>query len=116
MERITLQKGVLEKPQVQEVASDKLVHGLDNRAIALAANEQSSPKPLTTEAVEPLAGSTEVATESAQPRHGYREDSPPEVIARLHQAQAGNNEAFADLYRLHVDRVTRYVTNRMWDE
>lgn len=46
-------------------------------------------------------------------RYGYREDSPPEVIDLLHRAQAGDAEAFADLYRTQIDRVTRYVGARM---
>jgi RNA polymerase sigma-70 factor, ECF subfamily len=46
-------------------------------------------------------------------RHGYRQDSPPEEIALLEQAQAGNAEAYGELYRLHRERIARYVAARV---
>jgi RNA polymerase sigma-70 factor, ECF subfamily len=61
-------------------------------------------------AVQPLPERPE-----ANRRHGYRVDSPPEELALLHQAKAGETEAFAELYRLHVATVTRYVGARMRD-
>src|SRR2546429_8829065 len=56
------------------------------------------------------------AIETQPARYGYRQDSPPEVVALLHQAQAGDTEAFAELHRLQIERVTRYVSARMRDE
>src|SRR5207245_1525449 len=42
-----------------------------------------------------------------QCRYGYREDSSPEVLALLDEAQGGSTEAFGDIYRLHRKRGTR---------
>jgi RNA polymerase sigma-70 factor (ECF subfamily) len=37
----------------------------------------------------------------------------PQAVDLLHQAQAGSSEAFADLYRLYRDLITRYVWVRV---
>ncbi len=96
METLTLQKGALETFG-QPALGEELAHQLGSSAVGVTVEV--------------------TAAEPVQPaRHGYREDSPPEVIALLHQAQAGNTEAFAELYRLHVDRITRYVSARMRNE
>ncbi|SRR6266508_3945779 len=95
METLTLEKGTLETVG-QQALGEELVRQLGSSAVGVTAE-------VTVEPVQPV-------------RYGYREDSPPEVVALLHQAQTGNTEAFAELYRLHVDRITRYVSARMRDE
>lgn len=118
METLTQEKGLLETPQVHELSLNQPAVTVGTEAKpnwyqhpALAVAQASGTVALAGEIGQPA---TPASTES--PRYGYRQDSPPEVIALLHQAQAGNTEAFADLYRLHLDRVNRYVTARMWNE
>ncbi len=137
METPTLEKGVLDTLQVQGATTNRLaalhaerqsgsIGERESQAVdmacvlgAVAIAEYAGPAS-EARGVEPENSPTRVGQGLPEPvppvRYGYREDSSPEVIALLHQAQAGDKEAFADLYRLHVDRVTRYVSNRMWDE
>jgi len=128
METLTLQKGGLETPIVQESG---LVQSLASGQLATQQIEvhafpssEDDPQPVDEACA---VGAAALAGEDAhlagpaqqiqqERRYGYREDSPPEVIALLHEAQAGDTAAFAELYRLHADRVTRYVTSRMWEE
>jgi len=65
-------------------------------------------------ASETLRSFIDVSTHQQEPkrRYGYRQDSPPEVIALLHDAQNGSAESFANIYRLHAARLTRYVSAR----
>src|SRR5438067_3957182 len=118
METLTLEKRVLEALQLDEGnPSQPAVPASAEARLA----EQTAPSAATTG----TAGTVTLAGEGTLPvestpevsrRHGYREDSPPEVIALLHQAQGGNTEAFAYLYRLYADQITRYAATRMRDE
>lgn len=96
MEALTIQKGIIDAQSHQKELSDQLPKHAVGR-LALAAGNAS----------------TELRRKEA--RHGYRQDSPPEVIGLLHQAQAGDTESFAALYRLHVGRIRRYVSARISD-
>ncbi len=115
METLTLQKGVLEAPQVNEVSP------LQPTSPASTETKRAEHTATIVDTAR-TAGAIALAGEGVQPatperhRYGYREDSPPEIVALLEQAQAGNTEAYGDLYRLHRDRVTRYVAARMKDE
>ena len=118
METLTLQKGALETLQVDEASTFQPAVPASTEARLAEQAERATDTART-------AGTVALAGEGVQPaapaspngrRYGYRQDSSPEVVALLHQAQAGNTEAFAELYRLHVDRITRYVSARMRDE
>jgi RNA polymerase sigma-70 factor, ECF subfamily len=97
----------------------------DTESLSGTASLPSAEPPISQQVLEPaLAGAENnnppavEQTPGPQPapqRHGYRQDSPPEVIDLLHRAQAGDTEAFAGLYRSHLGRVTRYVGARMRD-
>ncbi len=117
METLTREKGVLETPRVHELNTHQppASFGTESRL------DDQAPVVDTTRTI----GAVALAGESEQPaapvlaersRYGYREDSPSEVIALLHCAQAGDKEAFAELYRLHLPRITRYVSARMRHE
>ncbi len=118
METRTLQKGALEAGQVQEKSAalpveaptsqpgEDTPQAVDTACVGGAMGLASASEPVYPIAPDP----------AEERRYGYRQDSPPEVITLLHQAQAGDKEAFAELYRLHVDRITRYVSARMRDE
>lgn len=51
----------------------------------------------------------------AAPARRIQRPTPPETIARLRAAQAGDRDAFGCLYQSYRDLVTRYVTVRMRD-
>ncbi len=137
METLTLEKGVFETPEIEVTTSDELpsqhtesqrarFDGHESQAVDTAcvvgalAIVGSEARTAEAPSAEPgsaaAAGEQDIVEPTPSARYGYREDSPPEVIALLHQAQAGDRESFAELYRMHVERVRRYVTARMWDE
>lgn len=98
MEAITLQNGVIEAPHVEQMST---------------CDQSPTDTALAAGNIAPASEFTGPAVTAR--RYGYREDSPPETIDLLHRSQAGDREAFAELYRTHVDQVTRYVTARMRD-
>lgn len=86
---------------------DRILNGYDHAA-ASCDEAGGDPEPIRPDPVQCVdAGITD------RPKPGYRQESPPEVLDLLHRAQAGDTEAFADLYRTNVSRVTRYVAARM---
>ncbi len=119
METVTLEKGALE-PTGQQVIEEKLAVGLGKGALRLVEHEGTTAPSDEFGALgklpHSLAADPSTDVEAQPIRYGYREDSSPEEIALLHQAQAGDTESFAELYRLHVRRVTGYVRKRMIDE
>jgi RNA polymerase sigma-70 factor, ECF subfamily len=101
METIELPKGLTEEQQHE----------------TQTANQQQFAEAIQAAENHVLAADSNEANETQRPpdRRGYRQDSPPEVLALLHEAQAGDREAFAEIYKLHADHVTRYVATRMRD-
>ncbi len=113
MDTLTNQKGVLAAPRIPVTAPDALLVGPEPE-VALRTRASVA----TARALGAAASLTETRPEASedQRRRGYRQDSPPEQLALLSEAQAGNTDAFADLYRLHAPRVTRYVAARLRHE
>src|SRR5437764_7522468 len=111
METLTLQKGTPEQPQENEApcqcaVGDELLYRLGSSAVALAEQDQPPMPVASDETCKPSPAVGEETAEATKAvRYGYREDSLPEVVALLQQAQAGNAEAYGDLYRVHVERV-----------
>jgi RNA polymerase sigma-70 factor (ECF subfamily) len=85
MEQIILQAGALKSPEGSPV--DEQAIGF----IALTAAEQAPSKP------------------------DRRSTASPETIALLHEAQAGDAEAFAALYSQHYAALSRYAVARLRD-
>src|SRR6059058_4742288 len=110
METLTPQKGAFAVPRIPVTNADIAPTGPEPEAVSGLGISPATEQVLGTTA---LLSEVDIASDLApgadQRRRGYREDSPPEVIGLLHQAQAGNAEAYGDLYRLHVERVSRYV-------
>ena len=115
METITLETGATQAPQIDEVTA---AHGVAPVGIELPTGEAAEriQGAAHTAAAVALDGAGVAPTTDGRPRYGYREDSPPEVLALLRDAQAGDTEAFGHLYRMHVRRITGYVYKRMRDE
>jgi RNA polymerase sigma factor (sigma-70 family) len=106
MEHLALQNGVLEPlehEQYSKVRPEHPGHGDRPPEPRTVWRAETPPSDLP-------AGDQDVLPDPARPlNRGYRRDSPPETLALLHRAQSGDGEAFAELYRSHVDRVTKYV-------
>jgi DNA-directed RNA polymerase specialized sigma24 family protein len=117
METLIPEKGAVEAPQLREASKLRAVPGdTDSR---LGANPELRDDTARTAGTVALAGDGTQSFASdlvEQRRYGYRYDSPPEIVALLGRAQVGDTEAFGNLYRLHVERVSRYVAARMKDE
>jgi RNA polymerase sigma-70 factor, ECF subfamily len=93
MEQITLQKGVYNTPQVAEASSNGYAEQSQQALGALAL----------------------VPPDSAPSLPPYHRETSPDAVALLHEAQAGNTQAFGELYRQHYGPITRYVAARMRD-
>jgi len=89
METMTSQKGAGQGP-IEFTPAGIAEQESTLAAGAIPGNAAGAPN-------EAVDQTTLVQTEGV--RYGYREDSPREEIALLHEAQAGNVEAFAELYR-----------------
>lgn len=108
MEQITPMKGVFNAPQAAERNGNHYAIHPEPEigAIALA----------TIEAADTAPGPPVAAPLESQRPVPYRRETSPETVALVRDAQAGNVEAFGELYRQHLDAVTRYVTARMRDK
>jgi RNA polymerase sigma-70 factor, ECF subfamily len=112
MEHFDLQKGIFETPPHQQPRSEELAGDLGSHALRLVEHEQQAPNTARAVGAVALAG---VAVGSIEPS-----GQPAAVVAEeagrlLHRAQAGEREAFAELYRHYVGPLTRYVTRRVRD-